>query len=84
MSIPPGLEWWREEPDGFSGSQHLPDIVGECAQRGRFELGEPFHLAHVSYVAPVELSDSTSAVLKINFPERGERARGRRARTLGR
>ena len=84
MSIPPGLEWWREEPDGFLWIQHLPDIVGECAHQWSLEVGEPFHLAHVSYVAPVELSDSTSAVLKINFPERGERARGRRARTLGR
>ena len=69
MSVPPGLEWWREEPDGFLWIQHLPDIVGECAHQWSLELGEPFHLAHVSYVAPVELSDSTSAVLKINFPE---------------
>lgn len=69
MSVPPGLEWWREEPDGFLWIQHLPDIVGECAHQWSLELGEPFHLAHVSYVAPVELSDGTSAVLKINFPE---------------
>jgi streptomycin 6-kinase len=69
VSVPPGLEWWREEPDGSIWLQHLPDIVGECTHLWSLELGEPFHLAHVSYVAPVELSDGTSAVLKINFPE---------------
>ncbi len=69
MSVPPGLEWWREEPDGFLWLQHLPDIVGECARLWSLEVGEPFHNAHVSYVAPVELRDGTSAVLKINFPE---------------
>jgi streptomycin 6-kinase len=69
VSIPPGLEWWREEPDGSIWLQHLPDIAGECAHRWSLRLGEPFHLAHVSYVAPVELHDGTPAVLKINFPE---------------
>ena len=69
MSVPPGLEWWREEPDGFLWIQHLPDIVGECAHLWSLRIDEPFHNAHVSYVAPVERSDGTSAVLKINFPE---------------
>ena len=69
MSVPPGLEWWREEPDGSIWLQHLPDILGECAHLWSLELGEPFDLAHVSYVAPVELRDNTSGVLKINFPE---------------
>jgi streptomycin 6-kinase len=69
VSVPPGLEWWREEPDGSVWLQHLPDIVGECAARWSLRLGEPFHLAHVSYVAPVELHDHTPAVLKVNFPE---------------
>ena len=49
--------------------QHLPDIVGECARRWGLRVGEPFHLAHVSYVAPVELQNWTAGVLKINFPE---------------
>jgi streptomycin 6-kinase len=69
VSVPPGLEWWREEPDGSAWLQHLPDIVAECAARWSLRLGEPFHLAHVSYVAPVELHDRTPAVLKVNFPE---------------
>jgi streptomycin 6-kinase len=69
VSVPPGLEWWREEPDGSIWLQHLPDIVAECAARWSLRLGEPFHNAHVSYVAPVELHDRTPAVLKINFPE---------------
>jgi streptomycin 6-kinase len=69
VSVPPGLDWWREEPEGLVWLQHLPDIVGECAARWSLRLGEPFHNAHVSYVAPVELPDGTPAVLKINFPE---------------
>jgi streptomycin 6-kinase len=69
VSVPPGLEWWREEPYGSIWLQHLPDIVGECAARWSLRLGEPFHNAHISYVAPVELHDRTPAVLKINFPE---------------
>jgi streptomycin 6-kinase len=74
VSVPSGLEWWREEPDGSIWLQHLPDIVGECVARWSLRLGEPFHNAHVSYVAPVELHDRTPAVLKINFPEpEGER-----------
>jgi streptomycin 6-kinase len=74
VSVPPGLEWWREEPDGSIWLQRLPDIVRECAARWSLRLGEPFHNAHVSYVAPVELHDRTPAVLKINFPEpEGER-----------
>ena len=48
VSVPPGLEWWREEPGGLEWLQHLPDIVGECAQQWALRVGEPFHLAHVS------------------------------------
>jgi streptomycin 6-kinase len=74
VSVPPGLEWWREEPDGSIWLEHLPDIVGECAARWSLRLGEPFHNARISYVAQVELHDGTPAVLKINFPEpEGER-----------
>jgi streptomycin 6-kinase len=69
VSVPPGLEWWREKPGGAEWLSCLPDIVGECAARWSLRVGEPFHNAHVSYVAPVETTDGTPAVLKINFPE---------------
>jgi streptomycin 6-kinase len=70
VSVPPGLEWWREEPGGAKWLDRLPGLIAECAEQWRLGVGEPFHDAHISWVAPADLPDGTRGVLKINFPER--------------
>jgi streptomycin 6-kinase len=64
------LEWWRGEPGGADWLDRLPDLVAECAEQWELRVGDPFHDAHVSWVAPADLPDGTPGVLKINFPER--------------
>lgn len=68
VRVPPGLEWWREEPGGPDWLDRLPRLVEECAEQWSLRLGSPFD-AHISLVLPVELADGTRAVLKINFPD---------------
>lgn len=68
MRVSAGLEWWRDEPGGAAWLERLPRLVAECADLWSLRLGAPFE-AHISFVAPVELSDGRRAVLKVNFPE---------------
>ena len=68
MRVPAGLEWWRDEPGGAAWLERLPRVVAECADLWSLRLGASFE-AHVSFVAPAELSDGRRAVLKVNFPE---------------
>jgi streptomycin 6-kinase len=68
VRIPPGLEWWRDEPEGPDWLARLPGLVEACAERWSLVLGEPFE-AHISFVMPVTLRAGGEAVLKINFPE---------------
>jgi streptomycin 6-kinase len=70
VSVPPGLEWWRGEPGGADWLDRLPSLVAECAEQWGLRVGDPFHDAHISWVAPADLADGTPAVLKVNFPER--------------
>jgi streptomycin 6-kinase len=69
VTVPAGLDWWRGEPGGAAWLERLPRLVGECAELWSLRLGDPFHCAHVSYVAPALLPAGTPVVLKINFPE---------------
>jgi streptomycin 6-kinase len=69
VSVPPGLEWWREEPGGAEWLDRLPGLVAECAEQWGLRVGDPFHDAHISWVAPADLPDGPRGVLKINFPE---------------
>ncbi len=69
MIVPKGLEWWRGEPGGRDWLERLPTLVAECAEQWSLALEEPFHCAHVSYVAGARLPDGRPAVLKVNFPE---------------
>lgn len=69
MRIPPGLEWWREQPGGADWLRRLPRLVAECADSWSLRVGEPFAGSHVSWVAPAERPDGAPAVLKLNFPE---------------
>lgn len=68
MSVPSALEWWRGEPGGAEWLDRLPRLVEECAERWSLRLGAAFD-AHISLVLAAELTDGTSAVLKVNFPE---------------
>jgi streptomycin 6-kinase len=69
VTLPRGLEWWRDEPGGGDWLERLPQLVAECVEEWKLTLGAPFEPAHISYVAGVELPDGTPAVLKLNFPE---------------
>jgi streptomycin 6-kinase len=69
VTLPQGLEWWRQEPGGAAWLERLPRLVTECAEQWALALERPFEPAHISYVAPARLPDGAPAVLKINFPE---------------
>lgn len=69
MTVPRGLDWWRGEPGGSEWLERLPTLVAECAEQWSLALEEPFHCAHVSYVAGARLPDGRAAVLKVNFPD---------------
>jgi streptomycin 6-kinase len=70
IEVPAALEWWRERSDGADWLARLPAIADELASRWRLELGPPFPDGIVSLVVPAERDDGTTAVLKVNFPER--------------
>jgi streptomycin 6-kinase len=69
LTVPAGLEWWRNEPGGAAWLARLPQLVSECAERWSLDLGSPFEPAHISLVVPARLPDGAGAVLKVNFPE---------------
>jgi streptomycin 6-kinase len=70
VMIPPGLEWLRASGPGQAWLDALPRLVRECAEAWVLRLGDPFPDSHVSIVLPATREDGSSAVLKIQFPDR--------------
>jgi streptomycin 6-kinase len=68
--IPTGLRWLRGTEAGRAWLDALPRLVGECAERWEFRVGEPFQDAFVSLPLSATLPDGTAVVLKIQFPGR--------------
>src|SRR6185312_12338414 len=69
LTVPSGLEWWRDEPGGAEWLERLPNLTAELAADWGIELEPPFEPAHISLVVPVRQADGSPAVLKVNFPE---------------
>jgi len=69
VKVPSGLGWWREVSGGDVWLDELPAIVAACAEQWSLRLDDPFEPAHISLVLPAELTDGTSAVLKVTFPD---------------
>lgn len=57
-------------PEGAVWLDRLPEVLGSIERRWSLTVGEPFDNEDVScgWVAPVALSDGTSAVLKLAMP----------------
>jgi len=70
IEIPDRLGWWRETAEGAAWLDRLPAIVAELADRWSLAIGQPFCDGDVSLAVPVTRADDTSAVVKVNFPER--------------
>ena len=68
--IHPGLAWLEDRPDGRAWLASVPRIVGECADRWRLTIGEPFAYASSSLVLRVTRDDGNPAALKIAWPHR--------------
>jgi streptomycin 6-kinase len=68
--IHPGLTWLETKPDGRGWLARIPRIVGECADRWRLSVGEPFAYASSSLVLRATREDGTPAALKIAWPHR--------------
>lgn len=68
MTVPHGLLWWREDPEGAAWLDRLERLVDECLQTWSLRLERPYDL-RVAYVAAVRLPDGRPAVLKLNKPE---------------
>jgi streptomycin 6-kinase len=80
----PGLAWLRSSPEGRAWLTRLPRLADECAERWSLRLGAPFAYAFASLALPVEREDGSSAVLKIQFPDReGEHEADALARWAG-
>jgi streptomycin 6-kinase len=58
------LNWGKQGEDWL---ERIPAIIKECEQKWDIWVQEPFALSY-NYVAPAELSNGPSAVLKIGFP----------------
>lgn len=56
--------------EGREWLAHLPALVAELRDRWSLRLSEPFHGGSCSWVAPVQLPDGESAVLKVTWPHR--------------
>ena len=69
VTIPSGLEWWREAAGGRAWLDRLPRLVAECAEQWSLRLEAPFEPASVSFVAPATTPEGRRAVLKVSFPE---------------
>ena len=67
---------------GLAG--HAPEWLDECAERWSLRVGPPFPYAFASLALPADLPDGTPAVLKLQYPDHGQPARGRRVGALGR
>jgi streptomycin 6-kinase len=69
--------------DGTRWLADLPQHIAELAQEWGLHLGPVFdHNGAVSWVAPVELSDGSEAVLKITFPHDEPRYEAQALRSL--
>jgi streptomycin 6-kinase len=67
--IPESLGWWHGQPGGPEWLERLPGLVHGCVERWSLQLGTPF-VSNTSWVAPALRADGSTAVLKINFPDR--------------
>ncbi|MEX2274616.1 MAG: aminoglycoside phosphotransferase family protein [Actinomycetota bacterium] len=65
-----GLRWLEDSEEGREWLERLPRLVEECAFRWRLDLGEPFAYAFASLALPATRADGSSAVLKVQFPDR--------------
>src|SRR5271165_2282135 len=58
----------RKSPERLAWLDGLPDAVRNLERRWSLTLGAPFEGASCAWVAPVELGDGRSAVLKLGMP----------------
>lgn len=70
MELPESLAWLRATAEGEAWIDRLPQTLAACVARWRLELGEPFPDSYVSLVLPARRIDGSTAVLKIQFPDR--------------
>ena len=64
------LAWISDAPGGSDWLEALPRLIEAVTTGWSVTLGPPFPDAHLSYAAPVQCADGSSAVLKIQFPHR--------------
>ncbi|MET8836330.1 aminoglycoside phosphotransferase family protein [Micromonospora sp. NPDC004540] len=70
MEIPESLRWTDQIPAGRAWRAVLPDRLAECVAQWELRVvGPPFGYAFASLAVPVELSDGTPAVLKLQYPD---------------
>lgn len=70
MEIPESLRWTERVPAGRAWRAVLPDRLAECVARWDLRVvGPPFGYAFASLAVPVEQSDGTPAVLKLQYPD---------------
>ena len=71
-SVPASLKLQGEFVAGEAGREwrrQLPDIVAQLVERWSLAIDSPFPGLSYNYVAPVNRSDGTPAVLKVWFPD---------------
>ena len=69
LSIPNSLAVaCRQSKERIAWLQELPAVVHRLQQQWGFVPGPPYENASCAWVAPVELADGTSAVVKIGIP----------------
>ncbi|MDQ6885373.1 MAG: aminoglycoside phosphotransferase family protein [Candidatus Dormibacteraeota bacterium] len=66
----PRLQWLHRIPGGSDWLARLPELVEDCCRRWDLTAGEPFAYAFASLALPVVRRDGTSAVLKVQWPDR--------------
>ncbi|MCW3814810.1 aminoglycoside phosphotransferase family protein [Micromonospora sp. DR5-3] len=70
MEIPESLRWTERLPAGRAWRALLPDRLAECVAHWDLRVvGPPFGYAFASLAVPVELTDGTPAVLKLQYPD---------------
>jgi streptomycin 6-kinase len=68
FELPPRLKWLEKYPGGREWLRQLPTHVKACADRWSLRLAPPYQESYVSIVFPVQVSDGSHAVLKVQFP----------------